>query len=67
MKLVLMLLGLILIAIAVMYFVLPADQLPAFFPGHAAGETRIHMKHGLVAGAIGVALLTAGWIMGRRG
>jgi hypothetical protein len=66
MKLVLTLLGLILIAVAVVYFVLPADQLPGFMPGHEAGVTRIHMKHGAVAGAIGVALLTAGWIMGRR-
>jgi hypothetical protein len=48
------------------YFVLPADQLPGFLPGHAAGVMRIHAKHGLVAGAIGVALVTAGWFMGRR-
>ncbi|HEX3709876.1 MAG TPA: hypothetical protein VHV56_08305 [Pseudolabrys sp.] len=66
MKLVLILLGLILIALAVVYFVLPADQLPGFLPGHAAGVMRIHAKHGLVAGAIGVALVTAGWFMGRR-
>jgi hypothetical protein len=66
MKLVLMLLGLILIAIAVMYCVLPADQLPGFVPGHQAGVMRVHYKHGIVSGAVGIVLLLAGWYMGRR-
>jgi hypothetical protein len=66
MKLVLMLLGLILIAIAVMYCVLPADQLPGLLPGHQAGVTRMHYKHGIVSGAVGIVLLLAGWYMGRR-
>jgi hypothetical protein len=66
MKLVCTVLGLALIAVAVMYFMMPADQLPGFFPGHEAGVTRIHYKHGIVAGAIGIVFLAAGWFMGRR-
>ena len=66
MKLVITLLGLALIVIAAVYFLLPADQLPSFFPGHEAGLARIRMKHGLVSGAAGVALLAVGWWMGRR-
>ena len=66
MKLILMLLGIALIVVAVMYFVMPADALPGFFPGHEAGVTRVHMKHGIVAGVAGVVLLAIGWIMGRR-
>jgi hypothetical protein len=66
MKLILSVLGLVLIVAAVVYFVMPADQLPAFMPGHEAGVTRVHMKHGLVAGVAGVVLLAAGWFMGRR-
>ena len=66
MKLILTVLGLVLIVAAVVYFVMPADQLPSFMPGHEAGVTRVHMKHGLVSGVAGVILLAAGWFMGRR-
>ena len=66
MKLILTVLGLVLIVAAVVYFVMPADQLPSFMPGHEAGVARVHMKHGLVSGVAGVVLLAAGWFMGRR-
>ena len=66
MKLILTVLGLVLIVAAVVYFVMPADQLPSFMPGHEAGVARVHMKHGLVSGVAGVILLAAGWFMGRR-
>ena len=48
------------------YFVLPADQLPGFFPGHEAGVTRIHAKHGIVAGGLGIVLLGVAFAMRRR-
>jgi len=66
MKLVLTLLGVVLLVVAAVYFVLPADQLPSFFPGHEAGVTRMHTKHGIVAGVAGLVLLGAGMWMGRR-
>jgi predicted MFS family arabinose efflux permease len=66
MKLICIVLGLALLAVAVMYFMLPADQLPGFFPGHEAGVTRMHTKHGIVAGVVGIVLLLAGRFMGRR-
>ena len=66
MKLVATVLGVILLIVAVIYFVLPADQLPSFLPGHEAGVTRIHMKHGIAAGAAGIVLLAIGWFLGRR-
>jgi amino acid permease len=66
MKIILILLGLALIAVAVVYFVVPADQLPGFFPGHEAGVTRIHGKHGIVAGVIGIVLLGVAFAMRRR-
>ena len=66
MKLILTVLGLVLIVAAVVYFIMPADQLPSFMPGHEAGVARVHMKHGLVSGVAGVVLLAAGWFMGRR-
>ncbi|MEH2570030.1 hypothetical protein [Bradyrhizobium sp. AZCC 2289] len=66
MKLVLTSLGIVLLVVAAVYFVLPADQLPSFFPGHEAGVTRMHTKHGIVAGVAGLVLLAAGVWMGRK-
>jgi hypothetical protein len=66
MKLVLTVLGIVLLIIGAVYFVMPADQLPAFFPGHEAGVSRIHAKHGIVAGVAGLVLLAAGVWIGRR-
>jgi len=66
MKPILYLLGLVLILVAVVYFVTPADSLPSFVPGYEAGVARVHIKHGVVAAVIGVVLLAAGWWTGRR-
>jgi hypothetical protein len=66
MKLVLTLLGVILLVIAAVYFLVPADQLPGFFPGHEDGVARMHYKHGIVSGVVGVILIAAGTFMGRR-
>ena len=61
------LIGVVFIVIAVVYFLLPADQLPGFMPGHQAGVMRVHMKHGALAAAIAVVFFIVGWFMGRRG
>jgi drug/metabolite transporter (DMT)-like permease len=66
MKLILTLLGVVLLIVAGVYFLLPADQLPGFFPGHEAGVTHMHIKHGVVAAVAGVLLLAAGVWVGRR-
>jgi hypothetical protein len=65
MRLAAYLLAVILIIVAAIYLLLPADSLPAFFPGHEAGLTRIRLKHGIAAGAAGVILLLIGWFVGR--
>jgi hypothetical protein len=59
-------LGLILAAVAVVYFVVPAEALPSFFPGFEAGSSRIHVKHGVVSAAGAVVLFGIGWWAGRR-
>jgi hypothetical protein len=66
MKLICTLLGLALIVIAAIYFLMPADSLPSFFPGHETGLARMRYKHGVVSGVVGIVLLAAGWFMGRR-
>jgi len=67
MKTILYLLGALLIVVAIVYFVMPADSLPSFMPGHEAGLARPRMKHGIAAGAAGVIAFAIGWFMGRRG
>ncbi|MDX6369593.1 MAG: hypothetical protein QOG93_1095, partial [Gaiellaceae bacterium] len=42
-----LLVGLILIVIAVVYWIEPAKSLPSFFPGHQAGSNHHHTKHGI--------------------
>ena len=66
MKSIAYLLGALLIVVAAIYLLVPADSLPAFFPGHEAGLTRIRLKHGLAAGVAGIILLAVGWFVGRR-
>jgi hypothetical protein len=66
MKLIVTLLGVVLLVVAGVYFLIPADQLPAFFPGYEAGVTHVHIKHGIVAGVAGLVLLAAGVWIGRR-
>jgi len=66
MKLVLTLLGVMLLVVAAVYFLVPADQLPGFMPGHEAGATRVHMKHGVASGVVGLILIGAGAFLGRR-
>jgi hypothetical protein len=66
MKTIAYLLGAVLIVVAAVYLLVPADSLPSFFPGYEAGLTRTRMKHGLAAGAAGIALFAIGWFAGRR-
>jgi hypothetical protein len=66
MKLILTLLGVVLLVIAAVYFLVPADQLPGFFPGHETGVTRVRIRHGIVSGVAGVVLIAPGIWMGRR-
>ena len=66
MKTIAIVLALIFIGIAIVYFVVPANLLPSFFPGFDPSLARTHMKHGIASAAIGVVLLVVGWMMGRR-
>ena len=52
MKMIAYLLAIICVIAAVMYFVMPAGQLPTFMPGYSSGSPLIHMKHAIAAGAL---------------
>ena len=53
--------GIALIVLAVVYWVEPASSLPSWIPGHEAGSGHHHVKHGIAAFAVGVALLVFAW------
>jgi hypothetical protein len=53
--------GIVLIVIAVVYWAEPAKSLPGFFPGHQAGSTHHHVKHGIAAFLVGLASLIFAW------
>jgi hypothetical protein len=53
--------GVLLIAIALVYWVDTADALPSFFPGHEAGSSHHHIKHGLAAFILGIGAFIFAW------
>ena len=53
--------GILLIVVAVVYWVEPARSLPSFFPGHEAGSSHHHVKHGIAAILLGLACLAFAW------
>ena len=58
-------LGILLLVVAVIYFVEPAHSLPSFFPGHvSAGDSEAghhHVKHGIAALVVALALFAFAW------
>ena len=53
--------GIVLIAIAIVYWAEPAKSLPSFFPGHQSGSNHHHTKHGIAAFLLGIACLVFAW------
>jgi uncharacterized membrane-anchored protein YitT (DUF2179 family) len=53
--------GIALIVVGVVYWVEPAKSLPSFFPGHQAGSTHHHIKHGIASFLVGLAALVFAW------
>lgn len=53
--------GIVLIVVAIVYWVEPAKSLPSFFPGHLAGSTHHHVKHGIAAFLVGLASFAFAW------
>jgi hypothetical protein len=51
----------VLIVLSVVYFAEPAKSLPGWLPGHEAGSTHHHVKHGIAALFLGLACLVYAW------
>jgi hypothetical protein len=65
MRAVAIILGLAFVAVAIVYWTMPAGQLPTFLPGFEAGSSLVHLKHGIAAAAAAVLFLAFGWYAGR--
>jgi uncharacterized RDD family membrane protein YckC len=55
------LVGIVLVALAVVYFAVPAQSLPGFIPGYEAGNAQHHVKHGIAALLLGLAAFAFAW------
>jgi len=53
--------GIVLIAIAIVYWAESAGSLPSFFPGHEAGSSHHHVKHGILAFILGIGCFIFAW------
>lgn len=57
--------GVILVLVAIVYFVEPAHSLPSFFPGHVSASSseagHHHSKHGIAALIVALACFAFAW------
>jgi NADH:ubiquinone oxidoreductase subunit 5 (subunit L)/multisubunit Na+/H+ antiporter MnhA subunit len=58
-------LGILLLVVAVIYFVEPQHSLPSFFPGHSSASdpeaNHHHTKHGIAALVVALACFAFAW------
>ncbi len=55
------LLGALLLVVAAIYFADTESSLPSFFPGHQAGSSHHHTKHGIAALIVALACFAFAW------
>ena len=54
-------LGVLFVALAVLYWVDSASSLPSFVPGHSAGSSHHHVKHGIAALVVALGCFVFAW------
>ncbi len=62
---IIVLVGLIFLVLAAIYFITPASSLPTFLPGYEASLTKIHYKHAI--GSLFLALATFAFVWFQTG
>ena len=60
------LLGVLFLAVAGMYWFVPASGLPLFFPGFKAGSDHIAGQHAIGSLVIALVLFAFAWLQSRR-
>jgi hypothetical protein len=54
-------LGVLFVALAVLYWVDSASSLPSFVPGHSSGSSHHHVKHGIAALVVALGCFVFAW------
>ncbi|MGN6215874.1 MAG: hypothetical protein ACTHN7_02810 [Solirubrobacterales bacterium] len=54
-------LGILFLVVAIIYWAEPAGSLPSFFPGHEAGSSHHHFKHGIAAFVVAIGCFVFAW------
>ena len=57
--------GVVLVAVAIVYFSVGANDLPSFFPGHDDTGSGVHPKRGIVAAVVAVLCFAYAWTTAR--
>lgn len=65
MRMIAYLLAIICAIAAVMYYTMPAGNLPSFVPGYMAGSSHIHTTHAIAAAVAAIVLFLVGFVAGR--
>jgi hypothetical protein len=60
-----LILGLAFALVAILYWLVPADSLPYFFPGFEPNSDHVHVKHGIAAAIVAVLMFAIAWYAGR--
>ena len=58
--------GLVFLVLAGVYWTHSAGSLPAFLPGHVAGDAHVHFKHGLGSLILALGLFAFAWFNSGR-
>jgi hypothetical protein len=58
--------GLLLVILALMYWLIPGRSLPAFIPGYGANLTVTHFKRGVASFILGLCAFAFGWYKLRK-
>jgi uncharacterized RDD family membrane protein YckC len=53
--------GIVCLALAALYFIDSAGSLPSFIPGHEAGSSHHHVKHGIAALIVAMGCFIFAW------
>jgi hypothetical protein len=59
-------LGVVFLALAALYWFTPAGSLPAFIPGFEAGSDHVHVTHALVSLIVALVLFALAWFQRAR-
>lgn len=58
--------GIVFVIIAIVYWTTPANSLPGYMPGFDPSSSVVHFKHGLASLILGICLFVYAWFQGGK-